>query len=311
MASGRLLRLAAGTAGLGVLAAGSIRLADARRAEAAWTHLAGLASSPAHFDPSMVQHLPDPARRWFLHALAPGTPLHRVAEIEMEGQLGLGDAASPRYLPMRARQILAPPHGFVWMPRMGEWPMPISGSDGYAQGRAWTRFWLLGLVPIARAAETPDLARSAAARGIAEAALWLPAALLPGPGVAWEGMDAHHARVTVAHAGGPFPVEIEVRPDGRLASLVMPRWSNANPERVFRWQPFGGTVLETGRFHGATIATRVEAGNHFGTDDYFPFFRARLLAIRFIAAPPSAGSPTATAAAPPATAAGNTSPPPP
>ncbi len=61
----------------------------------------------------------------------------------------------------------------------------------------------------------------------------------------------------------------------------MRRWSDANPERAFRWQPFGGTVAEEARFGGYTVAGRVEAGNHFGTDDYFPFFRARVLGLRF------------------------------
>jgi hypothetical protein len=279
-----LAGIVAGTVGLGVGAAYAVRAADERRAQAAWAQLAGLgaaAARPDRFDPRMVEGLPAPARRYFLRSIAPGTPLRTVAEIEMEGELGLGDRADPRYLPMRARQILAPPHGFVWVPEMGKWPMRISGSDGYALGGAWTRFWLLGMVPVARAADTPDLARSAAARGIAEALLWVPAALLPGESVAWEPIDERRARVAVRHGGERFPVELEVAEDGRLLSLAMPRWSDANPERTFRWQPFGGTVAEVRTFGGYTVASRVDAGNHFGTDAYFPFFRARVLDIRF------------------------------
>ncbi len=278
-----LAGIVTGAAGLGALAATAIRLADTRHAEAAWVHLAGLgaAARPARFEPAMVEGLPAPARRWFLRSIAPGTELRTVAEVDMEGELGLGDHVDPRYLPMRARQILAPPHGFVWIPTLGAWPMRISGSDGCALGGAWTRFWLLGLVPVARAADTPDLVRSAAARGIAEAALWVPAALLPREGVAWEPVDGRRTRAVVRHGGERFPVELEVAEDGRLLSLVMRRWSDANPERVFRWQPFGGIVMEEARFGGYTVAGRVEAGNHFGMEAYFPFFRARVLDIRF------------------------------
>ncbi|MBD0275258.1 MAG: hypothetical protein ICV73_25450 [Acetobacteraceae bacterium] len=283
-----LAGVVAGVAGLGALAATAVRLADARRAEAAWVRLAGRGAARAaeRFDPAMVAGLPAPARRWFLRAIAPGTLLRAVAEIDMEGEVGLGDQDTPRYLPMYARQILAPPHGFVWVAGMGGWPVRVSGSDGYAAGEAtagsaWTRFWLLGVVPVARAADTPDLARSAVARGIAEAALWVPAALLPGEGVAWEPVDERHARAVVRHGGERFPVELEVAEDGRLLSLAMRRWSDANPERAFRWQPFGGTVAEERRFGGYTVAGRVEAGNHFGTEAYFPFFRARVLDLRF------------------------------
>jgi hypothetical protein len=183
---------------------------------------------------------------------------------------------------MRARQILAPPHGFVWIASMGS-PglMRVSGSDAYAWGEAWTCFWLLGTIPVARAAGTPDLARSAAARGIAEAALWVPAALLPADGVAWEPIDDRRSRAVVLHRGEQHAIDLTVAEDGRPVSVAMQRWTNANPERVFRWQPFGGTIEEVGTFEGCTVAVRLEAGNEFGTDHYVPFFRPRVVAVRY------------------------------
>ncbi len=64
--------------------------------------------------------------------------------------------------------------------------------------------------------------------------------------------------------------------------FVLQRWSRENPERVWRYQPFGGTIEEIGTFGGYTVATRVDGGNHFGTPDYFPFFRARVERIEFL-----------------------------
>jgi hypothetical protein len=61
----------------------------------------------------------------------------------------------------------------------------------------------------------------------------------------------------------------------------MQRWTNANPEQIFRYQPFGATVEETGAFEGYTIPTRIDAGNGFGTGEYFPFFRARVTEAGF------------------------------
>lgn len=42
------------------------------------------------FDPAATMGLPEPARRWLSHAIAPGTPLWNRAELTMHGQIKLG-----------------------------------------------------------------------------------------------------------------------------------------------------------------------------------------------------------------------------
>ena len=42
------------------------------------------------FDPSMVDDLPAPVRRYFLHTIQPGTPLVRAVRLEMDGRMRLG-----------------------------------------------------------------------------------------------------------------------------------------------------------------------------------------------------------------------------
>jgi hypothetical protein len=282
--AGGLARLAVsaiGVAAVGAAAARGVRLRDRKEAAAIWAYLLALSSAnAAPFTLDMVAGLPEPAQRYFRYAIAPGAELRRVAEIDMIGQIGLGDRATPRYLPMRAREILAPPHGFLWMPSIGYGPLRIAGSDACADGEAWTRFWLLGVVPLVRQGSTPDLVRSAMARSVLEA-LWVPASLLPCNGVVWEPIGPDRARAVFEHCGERFPLELIVAEDGRPVSVSMPRWSNANPERVYRWQPFGGIIEEVGTFGDYRAPIRLNAGNHFGTDRYFPFFRADVTAIRY------------------------------
>ena len=62
---------------------------------------------------------------------------------------------------------------------------------------------------------------------------------------------------------------------------MIQRWSNANPDQVYREQPFGGYLSEFHEFGGYRLPTRVEGGNLIGTPDYFPFFKADVTAIRF------------------------------
>ena len=234
-------------------------------------------ANPALFDPARIKFLPEPARRYFSFTIATGTPLYTVADVVMIGQFSLGTKDTPKYMQMTAQQTLAAPRGFVWKMRAARGPVRISGSDS----GSWTRFWTMGVIPVARMGGDRDHARSAFGRYVAEAVFWTPAALLPGPGIDWEPVDATTVRVIVTHGALKQAVELTVDAAGSPRIVRFLRWSVANPEKVYRLQPFGGYLSEFRTFSGFTLPTHVEAGNHFGTDEYFPFFRADVSEVRF------------------------------
>ena len=234
-------------------------------------------AQPPTFTADMIAHLPEPARRYFLYTIKPGTPLSSVASITMIGRFGMGNRDKPNYLDFTATQVLAMPAGFVWKMRARRGLMRLSGSD--SQG--WTRFWLMGLLPVARLGGNPDHTRSAFGRYVAEAVFWTPAAVLPCPGIVWEGLESDRARVTVKYRGLSQSVDLTVGADGQPTQVCFERWSNANPEKQHRLQPFGGYLSEFRYFGGFRLPTHVEAGNHFATDQYFPFFVADVTAVEF------------------------------
>lgn len=264
------------------------RWIDLRADDSLWARLVFLQPiEPDLFDSSMIAGLPAPAQRFFRFAIKPGTPLHTVAEISMKGEFGLGNQAEPRYVPMSAKQLLAPPHGFVWKMNAGRGAVRISGSDAAEDGASWSRFWLLNLVPLARAGGDSNHARSAFGRYVAEAVFWTPAALLPSEKTRWESIDESSARVTLTHMGMEQAIDLHVAEDGRPCKVVFQRWTNANPAKAFQLQPFGGYLSEFADFGGFRLPTRIEAGNFFETDEYFPFFRVKVTGIRFPAANPA------------------------
>lgn len=254
------------------------RQTDHRADRAEMARLVGFQPvDPPRFSPAMVADLPEPARRFFTFAIAEGTPLYTVARLQMEGQFGMGDKAAPGYMPMRATQMLAAPHGFVWAMSGGTGAMRMSGSDS----GMWTRFWLAGLAPVARFGGTPDHTRSAFGRYVAEAVFWTPAAVLPGPNVSWEAVSENVARMTMRHGDLAQAADVTVAEDGQPLHVAFMRWSDANPAKVHQLQPFGGYLSEFREFGGFRLPTHVEAGNYFGTDDYFPFFIADVTDISF------------------------------
>lgn len=272
------LKIIAGVLALALVVLAMWRASDVLAASAAWARLAGTAGQGDRvFDPAMVAELPEPARRYFAFTIAPGTPIRTVAEIRMTGELGMGGKDDPRYGKMSAHQLLAPPHGLVWRLHAGM----ITGSDVALPETSWTRFWLFHLVPVARISGDPDHHRSAFGRVVSEAAFWAPASLLPSDFVRWESRGADVARATVTFGGFTQWVDITVASDGAPEKVVISRWSNANPEARYRLQPFGGFLSEYRDFEGYRLPTRVDGGNLIETDDYFPFFRAKVTSITF------------------------------
>lgn len=233
--------------------------------------------NPPVFDHKMVEQLPEPAQRFFKFAIKEGTPLRFVADIQMTGQFSLGSKNNPNYMEMQASQVLAASEGFVWKMRAQSGHLRLSGSDS----STWTRFWMGGLLPVARAGGTADHVRSAFGRSVAEAVFWAPASVLPSPNVVWEAVRQDVVRLTVTHQGLTQRVDVTVASDGQPTEVVFQRWSNANPEQEYRFQPFGGYLSDFRDFKGYRLPTHVEAGNHFRTEAYFPFYRVDVTEVSF------------------------------
>jgi hypothetical protein len=255
----------------------ALRLWDAYRDQIEWRRLlATQPLAPTVYDPSMVKDLPESVRRFFNYAILPGTRLKTVAEISMSGEFGFGNQNRPNYRRMIARQLLASPTGFLWKANMPS-VVPVSGSDS----GSWTRFRILGLLPVARFGGSADHEKSAFGRYVAEAVFWSPASLLFGPGVRWEVVSTDVIRVTVAHKNMSQSVDITLDHDGRPSIIQFLRWSNANQEKRYRLQPFGGRLSDFREIEGFRVPFYVQAGNMFGTEEEFTFFKAKVDSINY------------------------------
>jgi hypothetical protein len=212
---------------------------------------------PGSFSEKDLEGLPDPVRRYLAGSIAPGTPLARAARFRMRGSIRLGG----RWIGFRAREILAPHHGFLWAARAGG---VIAGFDRYADGRGTMDWKLLGLVRVAHA-DGPDVARSAAGRVGAEA-VWLPTAVLPRFGVNWAATDAHHVVASYRLDDTELELQLELDDDARLCSVVLERWGDTDASGRWGYHRFGFEATGYARFAGVTIASAGRAGWHLGTD---------------------------------------------
>lgn len=245
--------------------------AAARRVRHDWELLTGGDQPPEVFRPAMVAGLPEPARRWLTHALVPGTPLWPSVVLSMAGEIRLGS-----WRPFTARQVLAPPRGFVWAAATRLSGLPVTGFDRYSSGSGRMDRRLAGLVPVVTAAG-PDVTRSAAGRLAGETAL-VPTAFRA---ARWTpGADEDRTVVTWSIDAQEESAELHVEADGRLSGVVVQRWGNPDGARSgrrrfgrhpfgrhpFGRHPFGVAIEAEETFAGVTIGSALRAGWWWGTD---------------------------------------------
>ena len=246
---------------------------EARLVRRDWEQLAARGTVTESFTPAMVADLPEPARRWLIHAIAEGTPLWPSVVLTMRGEIRLG-----AWRPFTATQILAPPRGFIWAASARIFGLPVTGFDRYSSGSGQMDWRIGGLVPVMSATGS-DVTRSAAGRLAGEmvlapttfrAATWSP------------GSDDDRAVVTWRMDEQQESAELHVGPDGRLLGVTMQRWGNPDGAPFGRY-PFGVAVESEATFSGVTIASVLRAGWWWGTDRQpeGEFFRARIAAATF------------------------------
>lgn len=63
--------------------------------------------------------------------------------------------------------------------------------------------------------------------------------------------------------------------------VSLPRWTNANPEKVYRIKPFGGELSDFRSVSGYRVPLHVDGGTLFRYSGVLPVYRARLTAVRF------------------------------
>jgi hypothetical protein len=238
-----------------------------------WDRLGRPTGDPEPFDAAMVADLPEPARRWLTHAIAPGTPLWQSVELDMRGQIRLG-----AWRAFTARQVLAPPQGFIWAANARLFGLPVVGFDRLSSGSGQMRWRLGGLVPV-MSADGPDVTRSAAGRLAGEMAL-LPTTF---PAATWtSGSDGDRVAVTWRIAEQDESAELHIGPDGALLGVIMQRWGNPSGGPYGRY-PFGVAIEAERTFSGVTLGSQLRAGWWWGTDreSEGEFFRAQITSAMF------------------------------
>jgi hypothetical protein len=230
-------------------------------------------STPAaaeSFSPAQVAGLPEVARRYLEHAIAPDTRLASAVRLRMHGEIKLQG-----WLPFTAEQVIRWDRGMIWRAKVRARGVAIRGFDRLVDGVGEMRWRVLGIFPVMTAAG-PDITRSGAGRIGAES-VWLPSVLCR-RAVTWTAWDASRVQAAFTVAGEEVAVELAVDGAGRLESMKLRRWGNPGGA-PFQYVDFGGLATREATFDGYTISAQLRVGWYFGAPRFEPegeFFRCEI-----------------------------------
>ncbi|WP_239112358.1 DUF6920 family protein [Halomicronema sp. CCY15110] len=222
------------------------------------------------FSPDDFAHLPEAARRYLDHAMAPGTKLAAAVRLKMHGEIKLKN-----WIPFQAEQVVCWQRGFIWSATAWMNRLPIVGSDRIIDGVGAMQWKLLGLFPVMTGTGA-DITRSAAGRFHTELML-LPSALCLGD-VIWSSTEASHLHASFMAQGEQAELDLTIDQTGQLKAAKLPRWGNPDGA-AHHYVDFGAIVEAEGTFCGYTIPTRLRVGWYFGSERFESegeFFRATI-----------------------------------
>jgi hypothetical protein len=234
----------------------------------------------ATFTLDQLDGLPAPVARYFRFALTPGQPLVRRAVVRSVGEFALKPGAWAPFTSVQHFRV-GPP-GFVWDARIRMAPGPaVRVRDGYAGGEGSMTAAYAGLLAVVDEQGTPEMAAASLLRFLAEAP-WVPTALLPASGVAWEAADDSTARATLTDGATRVSMDVHFGPRGEIVRIVAERYRDVDGVSVLA--PWEGHFRDYERHDGMRIPMTGEVGWLLpeGRHDYY---RGRITDVEYGLAP--------------------------
>jgi hypothetical protein len=233
--------------------------------------------SSATYHAADVDTLPPPVARFFHASLHDGQPIATRIRVSHDGQFNVNDTSWSPFSSTQVFRVIPP--GFVWDARVSMVPVvPARVHDRYLDGAGAVHATLGGLLTVARADGTPEVATAALQRYLAEA-MWFPTALLPACGVRWTPIDDTHAIATITDRSTSASLEFHFNDRDDVADVFTP----GRPRIIGKDAvptPWRAINSEWGQRGGMRIPLESEVRWELG-GRVLPYWRARITDVRY------------------------------
>jgi hypothetical protein len=138
-----------------------------------------------------------------------------------------------------------------------------------------------GVINVVNEGGTPEMAQSALARWLGEAA-WFPTAFLPGEGITWRAIDDSTARATVTDGALSVSADFQFAGSGELIGMSAMRYRDVNGRGVLT--PFEARYTSFARREGVMIPSSAEVA-WLLPEGRYAYWRGEPASLRYEFAP--------------------------
>lgn len=171
------------------------------------------------YDPSEIEGLPPPVKRYFSVVLEAGHAIATSVRFRQQGQFRMDENTHTWQTFQASQFVTMQPPSFDWDARIRLAPgVNIWVRDTYAISAGSLRAAILGIITVANSHDTAASARGELMRYLAEA-VWYPSALLPSQGVKWEANNDTSARATLNDGTTEVTLEFRFSSDGLVTEI--------------------------------------------------------------------------------------------
>jgi hypothetical protein len=217
--------------------------------------------------------LPEVVRRYLDRAAPGGRAPVTTVRLSQEGEFRMGETGE-NWVPFHSTQFVTTnPPAFDWDARIRMMPgVWVYVRDGYAAGRGELKAAVLGLINVAHAEGSKEIAEGQLIRYLAEAP-WYPTVLLPGQGVEWAPLSDTSARAALRDGDVSATVDFHFGEDGLIREVSSLRGREAGG--AFIQTPWSGRFWEYERREGMLIPMNGEVEWRLASGPR-PYWRGRI-----------------------------------
>lgn len=228
------------------------------------------------YDRAAINTLPRPVLRYFDFALTQGQPFVASACIRWEGTFTMRPHRWSAFTATQHYRVQPP--GFVWDARIRlTRVLPVLVRDSYADHEGSLRAAIGGIVRVADARGTADMAKGELLRYLGEA-VWFPTALLPSAGVTWTALDDDSATATLSDGATTVSMDAHFGESGEIVSISAMRPRDVRGTSVLT--PWVAHVRGYTRRQGMMVPTAGDVEWQLPSGP-LPYWRGRVVSTQY------------------------------